>query len=149
VGAILPLVSLVVRHGVPTLEIIAVGFGLGIVFAWIVAQVSRYTWRRAKEEKGLAHTWLAWLEHQTPDPLEQSPNASQDLLYIIWASPDLKRFVERTVRRGAPLNDHRDAIYRWVADLAVRLKHRFNSEEWRNWVSQMRTSARSGGHQRP
>ncbi len=140
-GAILPLVSLIVRRVAARFEVVAVGFGLGVVFAWMVAEVSRFIWRRVREETGVAHAWLTWLERMAPDPLKQSLNQSQDLLYIIWASPhpDLQRFVKRTGKKGAALNDYRDVIYRWVADLAVRLKHRFDSEEWREWVSQMRT----------
>lgn len=153
-GAALPLASLAIRRGTVVIEVVVAGIGAGFVFAWLLTEVFRYVWRRTKEDAWLAHAWLAWLERQIPNPLAPTVNVSQDLMHIVLASrhSELQRFLDErwAGEKYHPLTiEDREAIERWVAVFAIRRKHRFESEEWREWVLRKRTPARSGEHQRP
>ncbi len=136
-GGLLPLVAIAVRRGPVIPGVIAVGFLAGIVCAGVLMQVSRYIWRRVKEEKWLAFTWLASLERQVPNPLSGSVNPSQSLARIAWMSPHPD--LNQTFRHGEPLTgEEHDRIVQWIADFAIRWDYPA-SKPWREWLSSTRT----------
>ncbi len=139
-GGLLPLVGLAIRRGPAIPGVIAVGFLAGIICAGVLMQASRCIWRRVKEEKWLAYTWLASLERQVPNPLAGSMSPSQSLTNVGLVSPHPDLY--KTLRHGEPMTgEEHDRIVQWIADFAIKWDYPA-SELWREWLSRTRTEAR-------
>ncbi len=121
-------------------SVIVGAFVLGLLLAWGLTKGYGYLWRWRRERWWLAHAWLTWLERQIPNPLAPTLNVAQDFMHIVLASrhPDLQQFHDArwAGQKYHPLTvEDREATEQWVADFAVRWKHRFESQAWNEWVA--------------
>ncbi len=132
-GMMLSLGGLLFPGGNSERSVIVGAFALGLLLAWGLTKGYGYLWRWRRERWWLAHAWLAWLERQIADP------AGDDVRLVAEFSPhdDLTEFIRKiTVGRQSeyPQPEDVQTIERWIADFAVRWKHRFKSQAWNEWV---------------